>query len=125
MKSGKMQILRKRYFPHEYMYKMILSGVLEQYYEIPREDSWMIAAAEKNLSIVGNWVGKILRWEIFLLQVIIKGDLKASTTIWNRIYDVLNLNWYQKTAVEKGGFFQIGGELQEISQFVLYNVISG
>ena len=27
----------ERYFPHEYMYKMILSGVLEQYYEIPRE----------------------------------------------------------------------------------------
>ncbi|MDG1655648.1 MAG: deoxyhypusine synthase family protein, partial [Schleiferiaceae bacterium] len=25
----------ERYFPHEYMYKMILSGVLEQYYEIP------------------------------------------------------------------------------------------
>jgi deoxyhypusine synthase len=33
----------ERYFPHEYMYKMILSGVLEQYYEIPRENSWMIA----------------------------------------------------------------------------------
>src|SRR6195952_2332775 len=24
----------ERYFPHEYMYKMLLSGVLEQYYEI-------------------------------------------------------------------------------------------
>ena len=28
----------ERYFPHEYMYKMLLSGVLEQYYEIdPKE----------------------------------------------------------------------------------------
>ena len=42
----------ERYFPHEYMYKMILSGVLEQYYEIPPEHSWMIAAAEHNLPIV-------------------------------------------------------------------------
>ena len=31
------------------MYKMILSGVLEQYYEIDPKHSCMIAAAEKNL----------------------------------------------------------------------------
>ncbi|KXK54594.1 MAG: deoxyhypusine synthase-like protein, partial [Chlorobi bacterium OLB5] len=42
----------ERYFPHEYMYKMILSGVLEQYYEIDPKNSWMIAAAEKNLPII-------------------------------------------------------------------------
>ena len=42
----------ERYFPHEYMYKMLLSGVLEQYYEIDPKNSWMLAAAEKNLPIV-------------------------------------------------------------------------
>jgi deoxyhypusine synthase len=42
----------ERYFPHEYMYKMLLSGVLEQYYEIDPKDSWMLAAAERNLPIV-------------------------------------------------------------------------
>ncbi|MCB0735797.1 MAG: deoxyhypusine synthase family protein, partial [Bacteroidetes bacterium] len=41
-----------RYFPHEYMYKMLLSGDLEEYYEIDPKDSWMLAAAEKNLPIV-------------------------------------------------------------------------
>ena len=41
-----------RYFPHEYMYKMLLSGVLQQYYEIDPKNSWMIAAAERNLPIV-------------------------------------------------------------------------
>ncbi|HQS07164.1 MAG TPA: deoxyhypusine synthase family protein, partial [Daejeonella sp.] len=35
----------ERYFPHEYMYKMLLSGVLEQYYEIDPKNSWMLAAA--------------------------------------------------------------------------------
>jgi deoxyhypusine synthase len=30
---------------------MILSGVLEQYYEIPKENSWMIAAAEKTYQL--------------------------------------------------------------------------
>jgi deoxyhypusine synthase len=34
------------------MYQMINSGVLEQYYEIDPKDSWMVAAAEKNLPIV-------------------------------------------------------------------------
>ena len=42
----------KRYFPHEYMYRLLLSGVLEQYYEIDPKNSWMLAAAEKNLPIV-------------------------------------------------------------------------
>src|SRR5471030_283348 len=36
----------ERYFPHEYMYKMLLSGDLEQYYEIDPKDSWMLAAAK-------------------------------------------------------------------------------
>src|SRR6188474_232473 len=36
----------ERYFPHEYMYKMLLSDVLEQYYEIDPKDSWMLAAAQ-------------------------------------------------------------------------------
>lgn len=37
----------ERYFPHEFMYKMLLSGDLEQYYEIDPRNSWMLAAAEK------------------------------------------------------------------------------
>lgn len=37
----------ERFFPHEFMYKMLLSGVLEQYYEIDIKNSWMFAAAEK------------------------------------------------------------------------------
>jgi deoxyhypusine synthase len=37
----------ERYFPHEYMYKMLLSGVLEQHYEIDPKDSWMLAAAKR------------------------------------------------------------------------------
>src|SRR3546814_12679466 len=36
----------------QYMYKMLLSGDLEQFYEIDPKDSWMLAAAEKNLPIV-------------------------------------------------------------------------
>src|SRR5689334_5006768 len=39
----------ERYFPHEYMYKLLLSDVMRHDYEIDPKHSWMIAAAEKNL----------------------------------------------------------------------------
>ena len=42
----------ERLFPHQYMYKMLLDGDLKPYYEIDPADSWMLAAAEKNLPIV-------------------------------------------------------------------------
>src|ERR1700723_2813858 len=34
----------ERYFPHEFLYKVVLSGDLEQYYEIDPKDSWIVAA---------------------------------------------------------------------------------
>src|SRR5690606_38365514 len=42
----------KRRFPHEYFFEMIRSGVLKQYYQIDPKDSWIVAAAEKNLPMV-------------------------------------------------------------------------
>ncbi|MEF9932004.1 MAG: deoxyhypusine synthase family protein, partial [Bacteroidales bacterium] len=42
----------ERYFPWEFMYKLIRSGVLEQYYEIDPKDSWVLAACEKNIPII-------------------------------------------------------------------------
>lgn len=61
----------ERYFPHEFMYKMILSGVLEQYYEIDPKHSWMIAAAEK-ICPLSVPAGKILPWEISSLLIALK-----------------------------------------------------
>ena len=68
----------ERYFPHEYMYKLLLSGALEQYYEIDIKDSWMYAAAQRNLPIVvPGWEDSTMG-NIFASYVI-KGELKAST----------------------------------------------
>src|SRR6056297_333207 len=55
----------ERYLPHEYMYKMLLSGVLEDYYEIDLKDSWMYAAAEKTC-LLSVQDGRIVLWAIFL-----------------------------------------------------------
>ena len=41
----------KRYFPYEYMYQLIRSGTISEFYEIDPKDSWVVAACEKNLPI--------------------------------------------------------------------------
>ena len=59
------------------MYKMLLSGVLEEYYEIDLK-TMDVCAAEKNLPIiVPGWEDSTMG-NIFASYVI-KGDLKAST----------------------------------------------
>src|SRR6201995_283057 len=84
----------ERYFPHEYMYKMLLSGVLEQYYEIDPKNSWMLAAAEKNLPIVvPGWEDSTIG-NIFA-SYIIKGQMKATTMKSGIEYMVWLSEWYR------------------------------
>lgn len=99
----------ERYFPHEYMYQMLRSGVLKQYYEIDPKDSWMLAAAEKNLPIVvPGWEDSTMG-NIFAANVI-KGNLKASTMKTGIEYMIYLTEWYRQNSGGKGvGFFQIAG----------------
>ena len=99
----------ERYFPHEFMYKLLLSGVLEQYYEIDPKNSWMLAAAEKNLPIiVPGWEDSTMG-NIFA-SYCIKGELKASTMKSGIEYMTFLADWYTEHAGNQGiGFFQIGG----------------
>jgi len=99
----------ERYFPHEFMYKMLNSGVLEQYYEIDPKNSWMLAAAKKNLPIVvPGWEDSTMG-NIFA-SYCIKGELKPSTMKSGIEYMTFLADWYTENAEDKGiGFFQIGG----------------
>ncbi|HET8859200.1 deoxyhypusine synthase family protein [Marivirga sp.] len=99
----------ERYFPHEFMYKLIRSGVLEQYYEIDPKNSWMIAAAEKNLPIiVPGWEDSTMG-NIFA-SYCVKGELKPSTMKSGIEYMTYLADWYKENAGTEGvGFFQIGG----------------
>jgi len=99
----------ERMFPHEFLYKMVNSGVLEQYYEIDPKNSWMIASAEKNLPIVvPGWEDSTLG-NIFA-SYCIKGELKASTMKSGIEYMMWLADYYTNNAGEDGiGFFQIGG----------------
>ena len=98
------------YFPHEFLYKLIHSGALKEHYQIDPKDSWMVAAAEKNLPIV------VPGWEDsttgnMYASHCITGEIKNVHTVKTGIQYMIELaDWYTETAGESSvGFFQIGG----------------
>ena len=101
----------KAYFPHEFFYQILLSGELEQYYQIDPKDSWMLEAAKKNLPIfVPGWEDSTLG-NIYAGHVI-SGDIKNVHTMNTGIQYMIELaDWYTQTAKDEStmGFFQIGG----------------
>jgi deoxyhypusine synthase len=105
----------ERSFPHEFFYRILRSGILRKHYEIDPRDSWLLAAAEKNLPmVVPGWEDSTLG-NIFAAHVI-EGDVKNIHTVRTGIeYMVRLAEWYTSSARElRGGlgsvgFFQIGG----------------
>jgi deoxyhypusine synthase len=105
----------ERFFPHEFMYKIIRGGKLKKSFQIDPKNSWMLAAAEKNLPII------VPGWEDATLgnmyaAAVIRGDVKNVHTVRTGIEYMTTLaDWYTKTARplrnRQGsiGFFQIGG----------------
>ncbi len=99
----------RRYFPHEYLYSIIRQGKLEDEYEIDPKDSWLVAAAEKNLPII------VPGWEDsttanFFAAHCIRQEFSPSIVKSGIEYMIFLADWYQKTAADSGiGFFQIGG----------------
>jgi deoxyhypusine synthase len=100
----------ERFFPHEFMYKILLSGVLKPYYQIDPKDSWLLAAAEKNLPIfVPGWEDSTLG-NMFSAHCIM-GDVKNVHTVRTGIEYMMKLaDWYTEFTKDASlGFFQIAG----------------
>ncbi len=100
----------ERYFPHEFLYRILRSGKLEQYYQIDPKNSWMLAACEKNLPIfVPGWEDSTTG-NIFAGHCI-AGDIRNVHTVRTGIEYMMELAaWYDATTDETPiGFFQIGG----------------
>ncbi|MCK9266752.1 deoxyhypusine synthase family protein [bacterium] len=100
----------KRYFPYEFMYQLISSGNLKEYYQIDVKNSWVIAACEKNIPIfVPGWEDSTMG-NMFVSQVR-KGNLKNISTVKSGL-ETMNflIDWYLDNSKEDSiGFFQIGG----------------
>ncbi len=97
-------------FPHEFLYRLILSGELEEHYEIDPADSWLVEAAKRDLPLfVPGWEDSTLG-NIFASHCI-SGDIGNVHTVRGGIeYMIALAGWYQKTCADASiGFFQIGG----------------
>jgi deoxyhypusine synthase len=104
-----------RFFPHEFMYKILRGGKLAKVFQIDPKNSWLLAASEKNLPIiVPGWEDSTLG-NMYAGHVI-SGNVKNVHTVRTGIEYMAELAaWYTKTAkrlrTKEGsiGFFQIGG----------------
>jgi len=99
-----------RRFPHEYFYRILQAGQLKQQYQIDPRDSWLCAAAEKNLPMfVPGWEDSTLG-NIFAARIIEKKIASPLIVRGGVEYFMELAKWYEATCKASPiGFFQIGG----------------
>ncbi len=99
----------RRYFPHEFFYRLLRDGRLESEYQIDPKDSWLLTAMEKNLPIVvPGWEDSTLG-NIFAAHCI-RGSFEPTLVKTGIEYMAWLADWYMKNSDGAGiGFFQIGG----------------
>jgi deoxyhypusine synthase len=88
----------KRCFPHEFMYRILRSGTLKSEYEIDPKDSWLLAAAERDLPMfVPGWEDSTLG--NMYAGHCISGDVCNVHTVRTGIEYMIKLaDWYQTTS---------------------------
>jgi len=100
----------ERFFPHEFVYRILRNGSLQDSYQIDPQNSWMVAAAEKNLPMfVPGWEDSTLG--NMYAGHCISGDVKSVHTVRTGIeYMIVLADWYTDNSADGTiGFFQIGG----------------
>lgn len=98
------------FFPHEFLYDLLLSNKLQQHYEIDPKNSWVLAAAQKNLPVfTPGWEDSTLG--NMLVSLHLKGQIKNLDTVKSGLHAMKHLiHWYKETTKHTSvGFFQIGG----------------
>jgi len=100
----------ERFFPHEFLFKILRECRLKKFYEIDPADSWMMAAAQKNLPLfVPGWEDSTLG-NIYAARCI-TGAIPDVHTVRSGIEYMIELaDWYRQVSQGSSvGFFQIGG----------------
>jgi deoxyhypusine synthase len=98
-----------RAFPHEYFYQLLRSGRLENEYQIDPKDSWLAAAAERDLPLfVPGWEDSTLG--NMCAAACTRGDNDPRIVKGGVEYMMRLVEWYSETdKTARLGFFQIGG----------------
>ena len=100
----------ERYFPHEFLDQVLNSGKYVEHYQIDPKNSWMLAAAEKNIPmVVPGWEDSTLG-NMFSAAVI-RGEIKNVHTVRTGIeYMTWLADFYTEITKDSSlGMFQIGG----------------
>jgi deoxyhypusine synthase len=100
----------ERFFPHEFLFRLLRDGKLRNSYEIDVKDSWVYAAMEVSLPIfVPGWEDSTLG-NMYAARCI-SGDIKNVHTVKTGMEYLLEMaDWYASATKEYSlGFFQIGG----------------
>jgi deoxyhypusine synthase len=100
----------ERRFPHEFLFRVIRDGHLEEHHQIDPRDSWMVAAATKDLPVwVPGWEDSTLG-NMFVASVE-SGVLESYQTVKSGLeYMGALVSWYREAQESSSiGFFQIGG----------------
>jgi deoxyhypusine synthase len=100
----------ERYFPHEFLSRVLKSGKLEASYQIDPKDSWLMTAMQRDLPMfVPGWEDATLG--NMYASHCISGDVKNVHTVRTGIEYMMALaRWYQDVSAKRSiGFFQIGG----------------
>ena len=97
-------------FPFEVFFELFESQVLEPHFQIPYENSWMIAAYEKAIPVYSpgfedSTLGNIFAARVMEKKIASHAALRSGTEQMEHL-----VNWYLATDAEAPiGFFQIGG----------------
>ena len=99
-----------RRFPHEFLYRTLRTGGLDDRYQIDPAESWLVAACDADLPLfVPGWEDSTLG-NIYAARCM-DGTLKHTATVRSGIEYMIELaNWYERLSKQAPlGFFQIGG----------------
>lgn len=97
-------------FPYEIFYRLFETKALEPHFQIPRENSWLLAAWEKGIPVYSPGFEDSTLGNIFAARCIEK-KIKAHSALRSGTEQMEHLvNWYLETDANAPiGFFQIAG----------------
>ncbi len=98
------------FFPYEYLYRLLDEGEIDAEFQIPRENSWLVAARDANIPIYTPGFEDSTLANIFTARVI-DGTVKSHAVVRTGTEQMQHLvEWYIETQQQHSiGFFQIGG----------------
>ncbi|QDU93789.1 deoxyhypusine synthase family protein [Lignipirellula cremea] len=98
------------YFPYEYLFRMLDEPEIEKEFQIPREDSWLIAAKEAGIPIFSPGFEDSTLGNIFAARCL-EGKIKSHHAMRSGTEQMAKLvTWYEQTSNKSPvGFFQIAG----------------